>query len=368
MVSSRGSGVGAAWGALIDGTPAGSMWQPEGAADRVWAAPIPDDYTANRDIPRNLVHFLDRGSLIALDAALQAVADAGLAPGSGDARRFAVCDGLPYRAPGQPVIFVPYGQLVARALGARGPVLSVSGAEASGLVAVTTAARIVERGEADVVIAGAGQALQPALCDHLRAQGFAARAAARPFDANAAGYVMAEGAAYFVVEDEVHARERGAAVAGRIAGIGHTFDTTAEPLAASDPAEAGRAMQAALGDAGFLQNQVDLFVAPAGGHGPADYAAGMAAMRTFGRHAYYAGVTTVAGSLGFALAASGPLSLAFALEAIRRGETFPIAGLETPEAGLELAFVRERKTETTSCVLVTSMGLGGTNLALVLQR
>lgn len=314
------------------------------------------------------MHFLDRGSLIALDAALQAVASAGLEAGSGDARRFGVCDGLPYRAPGQPNVFVPYGQLVARALGTRGPVTSVAGAEASGMSAVAAAVRIVERGEADVVVAGAGQALQRPLADHLRAQGFATRTGAKPFDANPSGYVMAEGAAYLVIEDEAHARERGATAAARIAGAGHTFDTEAEPLALSDATEAGRAMQAALGDAGYLQNQVDLFVAPANGYGAGDFAAGMAAMRTFGRHAYYAGVTTVAGSLGFSLAASGPLSLVFALEAMRRGETFPIAGLESPERGLELAFVRETKTEKVACVLVTSAGAGGTNVAVLLQR
>ncbi len=258
--------------------------------------------------------------------------------------------------------------MAARALGARGPVVSVAGAEASGMAAIAAAVRIIARGEADVVIAGAGQALQLPLCEHLRAQGFATRTAAKPFDATASGFVMAEGAAYLVIEGETHARERGATAVARVAGVGETFDTNAEPLTTSDAAEAGRAMQAALGDGGYLQNQVDLLVSCASGRGATDYADGMGAMRTFGRHAYYAGVTSIGGALGFALAASGPLSLVFALEAMRRGETFPITGLETPEAGLDLSFVREHRTEKLECVLVTSMGAGGTNVSLLLQR
>jgi 3-oxoacyl-[acyl-carrier-protein] synthase II len=344
------------------------QWHPDDAPDSFLAAPIPDDYSPGRDIPRNLVHFLDRGSVIALDAALQAIASAGLAAGSGDARRFAVCDGLPYRAPGQPTLFVPYGHMVARALGARGPVVSVAGAEASGMAAIAAAVRVIARGEADVAIAGAGQALQLPLCEHLRAQGFATRSEAKPFDTTASGFVMAEGAAYLVIEDETHALERGANVVARVAGVGETFDTNAEPLATSDATEAGRSMQAALGDAGYLQNQVDLLVSCASGRGVTDYADGMGAMRTFGRHAYYAGVTSIGGALGFALAASGPLSVVFALEAIRRGESFPVTGLETPEAGLDLSFVREHRSEKLDCVLVTSMGAGGANVSILLQR
>lgn len=375
MVSHRGAGFDAAWPALLAGEPTGRQWRPDDAPDQFLAAPLPDDYSPNRDIPRNLVHFLDRGALIALDAALQAVASAGLGAGAGDSRRFAVCDGLPYRAPGQPALFVPYGHAIARALGTRGPVVTVGGHEASGMAAVAAAVRLIARNEADVVIAGAGQALQRPLCEHLRGQGFATRTAARPFDAAADGFVMAEGAAYLVIEAESHMSERGGTPLASIAGIAEVFDSAAEPLELSGATEAGRTMQAALSDAGYLQNQVDVLVSCADGRQAVDYADGLGALRTFGRHAYYAGVTTIAGSLGFALAASGPLSLAFALEAMRRGEVFPVAGLETPvqglqseEQGLALNFVREGKAEKLDCMLVTSMGVGGTNVAVVVSR
>ncbi len=356
------------WDALVGAQATGHDWSPDEEPDTFFAAPIADDYRPHDDIPRNLAHFMDRGSLIAVDAALQAVASAGLSAGAGDSRRFAVADGLPYRAPGQPTLFVPYGHAVARVLGTRGPAISEGGCEASGLAAVATAARLIARNEADIVVAGGAQALQRPLLDHLRAQGFSSRAAAKPFDLAHAGMVPAEGAAYLVIEAEGHARERGAAILGRIAGIGHIFDSTAEPLTTSDSAESGRAMQAALGDAGYLQNQVDLHLASADGRPAVDYGEGYGAKRTFGRHAYYAAVTTIAGALGNALGASGALSLAFAVEAFQRQQVFPIAGFENPETDLELAYVRVRRAEKLDCILVTSLGLGGTNVGLVLSR
>lgn len=322
-----------------------------------------DEFRPHPGIPRNVVHFLDQGSLLALDAALRALDAAGLGSGAGDARRFAVADGLPYRAPGQGAMFVPYGHLVARTLGIRGPVVSVAGAEASGMAAIVQAARIIARGDADVVIAGAAQALQRPLLEHL--QGLSGERAL-PFDRAHAGMVAAEGAAYVIIEAEAHARERGAAVLARVAAAAEMFDPLAEPTAVADANEAGRLMQAILGAAGYLQNQVDLLVSCADGRPALDVADGFGALRTFGRHAYYADVTATAGSLGQLLAAGGPAAVAMAAEAMRRGQVWPIAGLETPVEGLELAFVREVKAAKLDCVLVTSLGTGGVGAGVLL--
>jgi 3-oxoacyl-(acyl-carrier-protein) synthase len=366
-VSVAGSGANLAWDAVAAGAAAGRDYDP-GEGTRYFAAPIPDDYRANPGIPRNLAHFLDRGSLIALDAALQALDAAGLGAGAGEARRFAVSDGQAYRAPGQATLFVPYGHAIARAVGVRGNVTVLGGAEASGMAAIAHAAHMVRLGIADVVLAGASQALQPPLLEHLRAQGFATREPAGPFDTRHNGFVPAEGAAYLVIEAEETARERGAEVVAQLPGIGELFDSNVEPLAISGAPEAGRAMQAALAGAGYLQNQVDLAVSCADGREQVDFAEGFGLMRTFGRHAYYAGVTSANAALGFALAASGPLSVVMALESLRRQHVFPIAGFENGEQGLDLAYVRETRAEKIDCVLVTSLGVGGTNVSLLLQK
>jgi 3-oxoacyl-(acyl-carrier-protein) synthase len=362
-----GTGAEQFWAGLSAGRPVGAQWSPDDEQPSFLAATISDDYRPNPGIPRDLTQFLDRGSLIALDAALQAVESAGLGAGSADTRRFAVVDGLPFRAPGQPATFVPYAHLIARALGARGAVHSVAGAEASGAVAVAGAARMVALGQADVAIAGAGQGLQRQLLQHLEAQG-AAKAPPRPFDVAHGGALPAEGAAYLVIESEEHARARGASPFARIAAVGETFDPAAGPLALGGPAEVGRAMQSALASAGYVQEQVDLLLSGADGRPACDFAEGFGALRTFGRHPRFAGVTTVAGTAGQPLAASGPLALVAAIEAIRRQEVFPVAGFETAEQDLELPYVRSARPERVECVLVSTMGVGGVNVATLLTR
>ncbi|MGH2609642.1 MAG: hypothetical protein ACRDHF_11225, partial [Tepidiformaceae bacterium] len=96
-MSSAGSGVAQAWAALEGGTTSGREFDPDGEGPGHFVAAVPDDYSPNPGIPRNLAHFLDRGALFALDAALQAIDAAGLGAGAGDARRFAVADGLAFR-------------------------------------------------------------------------------------------------------------------------------------------------------------------------------------------------------------------------------------------------------------------------------
>jgi len=352
---------------LRAGIPGTHPFRPDDADPAFPAAATPESYRPHRDIPRNLVHFLDRGSLIALDAALQAVERSGLAA-AGDSRRFAVSDGLAFRAPGQSTMFVPYGHAIARVLGVRGVVRILAGGETSGIAAIAEGARLIARGEADAVVAGAAQALQRPILEHFATNGASPDGVARPFDSAHNGLVPAEAAAYIVIEPERLARERGANIFGRIVGAGDVFDSATEPLELAGAPEQGRAMQAALAEAGYLQNQVDLFLSCADGRPTADFADGYAALRTFGRHAYYAGVTALAGTTGFALSASGPLSVVAALEGFVRQESFPIGGLQTPEPGVELSFIREARPEKLDCILVTSMAVGGSCAALLLSR
>ncbi len=362
-VTAAAAGGGSAWEALLAGRPAAGRCAPGDEGEPLPGIGFDEGFRPHPGIPRNVVHFLDRGSLLALDAALRALESAGLGAGAGDARRFGIADGLPYRAPGQGAMFAPYGHLVARVLGVRGPVVTVGGAEASGMAALAAAVRLVARGEADVVIAGAAQALQRPLLEHLRA---ASAEEARPFDRDHAGMVAAEGAAFLVVEAEAHARARGARILAQVAGTAEVFDPAAEPTALADGHEAGRLMQAVLASAGFLQNQVDAWFSCADGRPGLDVAEGLGAAQTFGRHAYYMDVTAPAGALGQMLAASGPAAVAAAIEAMAAGEVPPVAGLRTPIEGMELSFVRERKRAKLDCVLVTSLGTGGLGAGVLL--
>lgn len=365
-VGSWGSGIEELWRVLAAARPAGRRWVPDDGDAEAFAAPLPDSYRPHPDIPRSLAAHLDRGSAIALDAALQALAMAGLGPGAGDARRFALVDALPLRAPGQPGIYVPYGHTIARALGIRGPVLTVGGGEAAGGVAVATAIRLVREGVADVVLVGGAQALQAPLLAHLRDLG-AAGEPARPFDREHRGFVPAEGGAYLVLEEAAHASSRGVpGIATAAAAV--TFDPTAEPLAFSDPTETGRAIQAVLAAAGVLQDQVDLVVSGADGRVARDFTEGYAIRRVFGRHAHYATLTAPAGTLGNALGASAVLHAVAALECVRRQEVPPIAAFERGEADFDLAYATALRSERLDTVLVTAFALGGTNAALLFDR
>lgn len=367
VVTTAGSGADPAWSALEALAPAGRDFSPDDQPNTLHAAALPDDYRAHPGIPRNLVHFLDRGSAIALDAALRAVEDAAL-EGSVDSRRIAVVDGLAYRAPGQATLYVPYGQLIARATGARNAVLEVGGNEASGLAAVSVAATLVRDGVADIAIAGAAQALQRPIVEHLQQQGWLATGDAYPYDQRHLGMTPGEAAAYVVIEAESIATGRGAKPVAAISAAPLLFDGTAEPLMTSDATEAGHLIQEALTAAGYVQNQVDTVFSCADGRHTTDFSDGLGIMRTFGRHANFASVTAVAGALGSCLAASGPLSLAMAVEAIRRQRVPGIAAFQEGERDLELNYARECRDERIDCALVTSLGLGGTNAAVLLQR
>ena len=368
LVTAAGSGLQRAWTALKSGqslerTLAGTEESPS-----FRGALLPDDYKPNQEIPKNIVHFLDRPSMMALDATFQALKESNLSSGVGDARRFGICDGLAYRAPGQPVLFSPYGQLIGNVLGVRGPVASNTGNEASGLAAFSAAARFLQTDSVDVVIVTATQTLQPAIVAHLAEQNALASTSSVPFEKNSTGCIPGEAAVSIILEKEDFAEARGAIVKAKVAGLGEVFDPTVEPLQIPSSNEAGHSIQEALGNAGYIQNQVDHIVASADGRSDRDFAEADGLMRTFGRHAYYATVTAVAGALGQTFAASGLLGVAIALEEMRLGEVLPIAGLKTPIEGADLAFVREHRPENLDCVLVSSLGLGGTAVACVLQR
>jgi len=336
------------WSGLAAGKPAGESWSPDDADPSFFAAAIGEDYRPNQNIPRNLVHFLDRGSLLALDAALQAVDSAGLGAGAGDSRRFAVVDGLPYRAPGQPTIFVPYGHLVARALGVRGSAVSLAGRKPVG-PRHRRCRRMVRRVTLTSLSRVQARAFSARSLVHLSLMRrqlpmpiFDAGTPVRPARAPLPG-------------DRIPSPRARAWRDRRSPHRGHRrdFDSAVEPLA-SATRPSWRTMQAALAAAGYLQNQVDLFVAGADGRQSYDFADGYGAMRTFGRHAYFAGVTTIAGSAGQSLAAGGPLSLVAAIEAMRRQAVFPIGGFETPETDVELAYVRAARPERVDCVMVSA--------------
>ena len=144
--------------------------------------------------------------------------------------------------------------MVAIRLGVHGPGFSVASACATGAHAIGEGMRMIERGAADVVVAGGSEAALTTLCiaAFRRMGALSSDGVSRPFDARRDGFVMGEGAAVLILEREEHARDRGAGVFARIAGYGASNDAFDMVQPDEDGAGALRAMRAALADAGAV--------------------------------------------------------------------------------------------------------------------
>ena len=347
-------------------------------------------YLARRDIVRTdtFVHF-------ALTAAQQALADAKLAPSTGDPRMgvsigtgmgglpllLTTYDGLlrdqmrgvnPYSMPG----FLPNmaaGWVSMRA-GARGPIACATTACAAGAQAIGDACRIIERGDADVMIAGGSDAvvtpLVVACFSALRALSIrndAPAEASRPFDKERDGFVLSEGAGIVVLEELEHARRRGSHVYAELAGYAVTADAH-HPTAASTDGP-GQAMALALADAGVAPEQVDYINA----HGTStplnDLNETRAIKHVFEAHAYRLAVSSTKSMTGHLLGAAGAVEAIATVLALEHGLLPPTINYTSPDPECDLDYVPNQARHRKIGVAVSnSFGFGGVNASLVLKR
>ena len=370
VVSPLGVGVRAFWEGLVAGRT---------AVAAITGFPA-EDLTPHAAAEVRDTTFVDpdRAGAFALRAASEAVADArleevdstrmGVALGTtlGGMRIFeAWCPGG-RTAPGLDRIpyFAPAVRL-ARALGCRGPVATTQLACASGTHAVALAAEWIRRGHADVVLAGGTDLL----CRFVVAGFNALRATAevaRPFDRDRRGLVLGEGAAVVVVEDEAHARSRGASVRARVLGVGAAADAVHMTAPDREGGGAARAMLAALEDAGLPPAAVDFVSAHGTGTPYNDVMEAVALRRVFGERAVP--VDSIKGAIGHTLGAAGAFEVVVCERTLASGTIAPTAGLTEIDpacAGLDLVRGAARAARV-RVALSTSSGFAGTNAALVL--
>jgi 3-oxoacyl-[acyl-carrier-protein] synthase II len=260
--------------------------------------------------------------------------------------------------------------------GIRGPVVTSVAACASGVQAFIEAQRLIEHGDADVVIAGGTEsAIMPVSFAALANMGALStrnddpERASRPFDADRDGFVFGEAAAICVVESAEHAERRGAPIVAEIAGGAMTGD--AFHISAPEPSGAGAAlaMQRALRDAHLDTAQVDHIVA----HGtstPLNDATETKAIRAaFGAHADRLTVSANKSMVGHTLGAAGALSAVHAALAIRDGIVPPTINLETPDPACDLDYVpNASRRQTVNVALVNGFGFGGQNAVAAFRR
>src|SRR5262245_16425535 len=291
---------------------------------------------------------LDRVIALAVAASREAALSAGLADAKLDRERAGVSIGsgiggiatiqessrvLDARGPGRVSPFtipMTIGNMssgyVAIRHGLRGPNLCHVAACATGAQAIGEAARLIERGDADLMLAGGTEAANTSLgvaafaaMRALSTRNDDPQAASRPFDRDRDGFVMAEGAAVLVLESEEHARARAAAIRAELIGYAATGDAFHMALPSEDGEGAARCMRLALADAGIAPEEVDYLNAHATSTPAGDVAEARAIRAVFGRHAERLPVSATKSTTGHLLGAAGALEALFCVRALETG-------------------------------------------------
>jgi len=278
----------------------------------------------------------------------------------------------PFFIPGTIINLAP-GQVAIRT-GARGPNQSAVTACASGAHAIGDAYRVIQRGDADAMIAGGTEA---ALCT-LGLAGFcASRAlstrndeperASRPFDRDRDGFVMGEGAGIVVLEEMAAARARGARIYAEVVGYGSTGDAYHITAPPPDANGAVRCMRIALADAGLAPDEIDYVNAHATST-MADALETLAVKTAFGAHARKLVVGSTKSMTGHLLGAAGGVEGIFTILAIHTGMVPPTINLENPDPACDLdACPGKARKMTVRAALSNSFGFGGTNATLAFR-
>ncbi len=266
--------------------------------------------------------------------------------------------------------------LVSIRYGLRGPNYGTVSACASSAHAIADAFRIIQRGEAVVMVSGGAEAtITPSsLAGFCQAKALSTRndepeRASRPFDKERDGFVMGEGAAILILEAYDHAVSRGARIYGEMLGCGMTAD--AYHMTAPHPEGYGarRAMEFALKDAGILPQQIDYINTHGTATSLGDIAETKAIKDVLGEHAYHIPCNSTKSMTGHLLGSSGAIELAVTLKSIEHGVVHPTINLDFPDPECDLDYVPSQKRAwQVNYAMSNSFGFGGHNVSLIVGK
>jgi 3-oxoacyl-[acyl-carrier-protein] synthase II len=357
------------------------------------------DLDVDRFIEPKDARKMDPFSVFGMAAAVMAVQDSGLDPSNMDCERAGVIassgiggmqimqeqclrayKGGPRRVSPQ---LIP--QMITNILsgyisikyGFKGPNFCVTSACASGTHSIGEAMRIIQYGDADVMVAGGAEASVAML----GVAGFSAlratsrrnddpEAASRPFDKDRDGFVMSEGAGMIVLESEEHALARGARIYCEAAGYGRTGDAYHITAPAEEAEQAARGMKLAMKDAGLRPEDIDYINA----HGTStplnDKGETLAIKKALGEElAYKVAVSSTKSMTGHMLGAAGGVEAAIMALAIRDNVAPPTTNYTTPDPDCDLDYVPNVAREMEiNVALSNSLGFGGHNATLCFKR
>ena len=409
-ITNVGTDAASTWASMKRGTsgvssikddPRFSAWD-----DSHWPVQIAGDirdFDASKVIDKREQKRLDRFALMGISAGVEAIESSGLDLEKTDLTRCGVVIGsgvggiqtiesnvtvLNERGPTRLSPFtVP--KLMANAasgnlsirLGFRGPSSSHATACASSGHSIGDAYETIRDGLADVMLAGGSEAAVSPLClgsfmvmKALSTRNDEPERASRPFDVDRDGFVLAEGAAVLVLEEESHARARGAEILGELCGYGCSTD--ASHITAPDP-EGGGAMNAmrwALNASGLNPEQIDYINAHGTSTPLGDAAEVKAVQSLFGDHARKSAggrlrMSSTKSMIGHSLGASGAVESVACLGALREGVIPPTINLDTPDEAFDIDLVAHEAQEAdVRYTMNNTFGFGGHNVCVIMGR
>lgn len=398
LVTPLGTGIEKTWKALCAGESGiGRITRFDPTGYDAQIAGEVKDFDPAQFIEKKEIKKMDTFIHYAVGASQLAVDDAGLKVAPDEAARVGVYIGsgigglgsietyhkvLLDKGPGRvSPFFIPMtiinlasGQVAIR-IGAKGPNSCAVTACATGNNCIGDAFRLIQRGDADVMIAGGAEAAITPLC----VAGFASAKAlsfrndeptkaSRPFDRDRDGFVLGEGAGVVVLEELDHARRRGARIYAEV--IGYAMNSDAYHITA--PPEGGegavRCMELAIKDAGIAKEEVG-YINAHGTSTMADAIETSAIKQVFGERAYRIPVSSTKSMTGHLLGAAGGIEAVFSVLSIHHGILPPTINLDNPDPACDLDYVPNKaRAARPSVVLSNSFGFGGVNACLLFRR
>jgi len=399
IVSPVGVGVAAAWEAILAARSGiGPITRFDASAFPVRIAGEVKDFDVGKFLSAKEARRYDTFIHFGLVSAMEAIRDAGLEGYAGDKERVGVCigsgiGGLPmieetgraYAEGGARKIspfFVPgsiinmISGLVSIQHGYKGPNLAMVTACSTANHSLGEAGRLIEYGDADVMIAGGAEStVSPlGLGGFCSARALSTRnddpaAASRPWDVDRDGFVLGEGAGVLVLEEYAHAKARGARMYCELAGYGMSADAHHITAPPEDGDGARRSMLNALRNARVAPTEIDYINAHGTSTPMGDVAECIAVRRAFGDHAAKLAVSSTKSMTGHLLGAAGGIEAIFTVLAMRDQVAPPTANLVNQDSQCDLDFVPlTARRMPIRAALSNSFGFGGTNATLVFRQ